>query len=147
VSYSEYFTFQGYNQIVKLHWLPFLAGIVFAIGCNRGLDTKEAVRQAVIDHLSSRSNLNVASMQVDVTSVSFRGAEADATVAFRPKGSAAGGSMTMSYKLEKKDSRWVVKGKSDAGGMPHGAMSGGATGEMPAGHPPVTGKEPPGATK
>ena len=132
---------------MKLHWFPFLAGIVFAIGCNRGLDTKEAVRQAVIDHLSSRSNLNVASMQIDVTSVSFRGAEADATVAFRPKDSGAGGSMTMSYKLEKKGNRWVVKGKTETGGAPHGAMSGGAAGEMPAGHPPVTGKEPPGAAK
>ena len=125
--------------------MPLLAGVVLLGACNRGLENKEAVRQAVIDHLSSRSNLNVGSMQVDVTAVTFRENEADATVSFQAKG-ATGGGMTMSYKLERKGNRWVVKGKSDTGGMPHGAMGGG---EMPSGHPPVGGQEPqqPGTKK
>jgi len=121
--------------------MPLLVGVLVLGACNRGLENKEAVRQAVIDHLSSRSNLNVASMQVDVTAVTFRENEADATVSFQAKGSTGGG-MTMSYKLERKGSRWVVKGKSDTGGMPHGAM-----GEMPGGHPPVTGQEQQPGTK
>jgi hypothetical protein len=110
------------------------------------------VRQGVIDYLTQRTDLNMKMMQVDVTSVSFRQDEADATVSFRPKGSAGGG-MQMRYTLERQDGRWVVKGKGHpgagqaphsqmpAGGMPgagqspHGAMPGGMPGGMPAGTP------------
>jgi len=60
-------------------------------------------------------------MQVDVTSVSFRQNEADATVSFRPKGGGAGAGMQMRYVLERRGNRWVVKSKSEAGGSPHGA--------------------------
>ena len=125
------------------------------------------MRQGVIDYLSQRTDLNMKMMQVDVTSVSFRQDEADATVSFRPKGSAGGG-MQMRYTLERQDGRWVVKGKGHpgagqephgkvpSGGMPgagqspHGAMPGGMPGaaagtpnpDLPPGHPAVN---PPGA--
>lgn len=137
-----------YNQDVKL--VALLVAALALAGCNRGVESKEAVRQAVIDHLSTRTNLNMASMNVDVTSVSFKGDEADATVAFSPKG--AGGSaqgMTMRYTLERKGNRWVVKGRADSGGH-GGGMGGGAMGGSPHGseppamppeHPPVKGGE------
>jgi hypothetical protein len=101
------------------------------------LDNKEAVRQAVIDYLAERSNLNVSSMNIEVTSVVFRGNEADATVSFQPKGGGAQG-MEMRYALEKEGNRWVVKGRG-AGHAGQG-MEGGMPGAMPPGHPPMTGE-------
>ena len=130
------------------------------VGCNKGnIDTKEAVRQGVIDYLASRQNLNVSSMNVEVTSVTFKENEADATVSFAPKGAGGGQPVSIPYTLERKGSRWVVKphaagGSPHGGGMPggmppggsmpsgenpHGAMppAGGETGTMPPGHPAV----------
>lgn len=129
-------------------------------GCNKkGPQNKEAVRQGVIDYLNSRTNLAMSSMNVDVTAVTFKDKEADATVAFSPKGSGgASQGMTMRYTLEWKNDRWVVKGKADSGhgGAMGGAMGGGMGGAMgganphgggtdlpamPPGHPPTKGAE------
>ncbi len=134
--------------------LPLLFASVLLLGCgSRGLQNEAAVRQGVIDYLSQRSDLNMKMMQVDVTSVSFRQDEADATVSFRPKG-AAGGGMQMRYTLERQGSRWVVKGKghSGAGQSPHGQMPGGGMpgagqsphGQMPGGGMPGAGQSPHG---
>ena len=116
--------------MVKL--VALFAAVLALAGCNRGgIETKEAVRQGVVDYIASRTNLNMASMNVDVTAVTFKGNEADATVSFAPKGSGAAQGMSMRYTLERQGKRWVVKGKSDKGG--HGAGMGGA---MPGGMPP-----------
>jgi hypothetical protein len=117
-----------------------LAG-VFA-GCNRGVQNEAAVRQGVIDYLSTKSDLNMSQMQVDVTSVTFRENEAVATIAFRPKGSATGG-MEMRYTLERQGSRWVVKGRGESqpGAAPHGQQPPGA-GSLPPGHPPAAAPPP-----
>ena len=48
----------------------------------------------------------------------FKGKEADATVSFRPKGSGPGSGLQMRYTLEQKSGKWVVKEKSQAGGVP-----------------------------
>jgi len=123
-----------------------IAGV---LGCNRGeIQNKEAVRQAVVDYLASRKGLNVNSMNVDVTSVSFQQDQADVTVSFSPKGQAAPGqNMSMRYSLERQGSHWVVKNRADSGGNPHGtgampAEPGSAAegGSMPPGHPPVAPK-------
>ena len=122
------------------------------VSCSRGIETKEAVRQGIIDHLSTRTGLDVSAMQIDVTSVSFRKDEADATVAFRAKGSnVQSAGMTMSYTLERKGNRWVVKGRRDASGSPHGAGGDMPMGKpadpnspLPPGHPP-TSPNPPGS--
>jgi hypothetical protein len=129
-------------------------GVLLA-GCgNRRIDNEAAVRQGVLDYLGQRPGLNLSTMQVDVTSVSFRENEADATVAFRPKGAPEGG-MQMRYTLERKGDRWVVKGRGrgQAGQAPHGAgqmppvgagaaappaAHGTAEGSaLPPGHPPL----------
>ncbi|MEK7754401.1 MAG: hypothetical protein AAB654_20920 [Acidobacteriota bacterium] len=107
-------------------------------------------------HLSTRAGLDLKSMQVDVSSVSFRQNEADAVVSFRPKGSTEpSAGMKMQYTLEKKGDRWVVKGKRESGMSPHGAGApggamppGGAAmppggAAMPPDHPP-SGTMPPG---
>jgi len=83
--------------------------------CNRGQDTKEAVRQAVIDHLAARQ-FNMPGLTVEVTSVQFNGAHADAVVSIAPKGAGAGAGMTMPYRLERQGGKWVVIGGS---GSPH----------------------------
>jgi hypothetical protein len=121
--------------------------ILLLCACGGNIHNAEAVRQGVIDHLSGRKNLelDLSSMDLQVTSVSFRENEADATVSFTPKGGAAA-AMSMRYTLERKGNHWVVKTKSEAGASPHGAGApegapGG--GQLPPGHPPV--QQPPPA--
>ncbi|MGD0014741.1 MAG: hypothetical protein ABSD56_09985 [Bryobacteraceae bacterium] len=148
---------------MNLRQLPLLAISLVLLGCSgsRSVQNEAAVRQGVIDYLSQRSDLNLPSMQVEVTSVSFRQNEADATVSFRPKGATAGMGMTMRYTLERQGNRWVVKGRGRgrSGAAPHGMgqmMPGGAgapaagtpAGQggsgLPPGHPPIGGQNPPG---
>jgi hypothetical protein len=140
---------------VTIRLVVLLFAGILLLGCgNREMQNESAVRQGVLDYLSRRSDLNLNSMQVDVTSVSFRQDEADAVVSFRPKGSGGSG-MQMRYTLERKGNQWVVKGKGRAqtGQAPHGMgqMPGGAGqmpgampqgSELPPGHPPV-GNPPP----
>jgi hypothetical protein len=141
-------------EVVTARHLPVLLAVALFAGCgSRGIQNEGAVRQGVIDYLSQRSDLSLNSMQVDVTSVSFRQDEADATVSFRPKG-AAGGGMQMRYTLQRKGDRWVVqgKGRAGAGQSPHGQMPAGMAGSaaatapasaLPPGHPAIG--NPPGA--
>lgn len=123
-----------------------LAAAALLIACGgAGERSREAVQQGVMDHLSTRSGLDVGSMDVKVTAVEFRGDEAEATVSFQAKGSsdpAAG--MQMNYALERKGNRWVVKGKSGGSGAhggettaPQGVSP--PAGELPPGHPPTGG--------
>ncbi len=117
---------------------------VWLAGCGGAPSDKEAVRQGIIDHLAGKAGLDVGSMDISVTTVSFSDGEAEATVAFQAKGSSDPASgMQMNYTLERKGNRWVVKGKSGAGDGTHGggmeSPHGGAPprGELPQGHPPV----------
>ncbi|MBZ5727246.1 MAG: hypothetical protein LAP87_19885 [Acidobacteriia bacterium] len=87
-------------------------------GCNRGVQSNEAVRQGVLDHLV-KAGFNVEGMDISITAVQFNGSQADATVNMKPKGNAAAG-MSMKYHLEQQGKQWVVKGRQDAGGAPHG---------------------------
>src|SRR5258708_5359655 len=128
--------------MVKRFWAALAAVLVMGAGaaCKRNIDNQEAVRQAVIDYLAKRSNLNVSAMNVDVTSVTFRSNEADAVVAITARGAAPGQPMSMRYTLERQGDHWAVKGKADAGGSPHGA---GAANPPRAVQPPATGEFPP----
>ncbi|MCP5111282.1 MAG: hypothetical protein GY953_10645 [bacterium] len=122
--------------MTKAAVVVLLAGLLLA-GCASDIQNKEAVRQGVIDHLSANAGLDLGSMDVEVTSVMFRENEADATVAFRPRGAAgAEAGLQMRYVLERSGGNWVVKSKAEAGGSPHGESPGG---EMPPGHPPMGG--------
>ena len=133
--------------MVKRIWAALAAILVMGAGsaCKRNIDNQEAVRQAVIDYLGKRSNLNMSAMNVDVTAVTFRSNEADAVVSITARGAAPGQPMSMRYTLERQGDHWTVKGKADAGGSPHGAGAanphGGAepppSGELPPDHPTV----------
>jgi len=115
-----------------------MAALALSAGCKKDIQTKEAVRQAVIDHISGRKglDLDLSRMVVDIASVNFRENEAEATVSFQPK-EGGGGGMSMKYTLERQGNQWRVKGKADAGGTPHGQTTPPAGGELPAGHPPL----------
>lgn len=120
-------------------------------GCQKDIQTKDAVRQGVMTYLTQNKNLSVSSMEIEVTQVTFRDKEADAVVMFKPKGGDAASGMSMKYTLEKVGSAWVVKKKADSGAhgatapmgsgampMPSGAMPMPSTsGALPAGHPPT----------
>jgi len=135
---------------------PLLICVVLA-GCHRNIGNEDAVKRGVMDYLSTRQGLNIASMDVSVTSMVFRQNEVYATVAFSPKGSNAAQPMTIAYTLEKKGDRWVVKPRAEAGN-PHGGMSasphgggmgvpevpGSPAGALPPGHPTAP---PPSAPK
>lgn len=134
--------------------LLLIGAIVFHLAsCGGNLNTKEAVRQGVIDHLSNRKklDLNLSTMDIDITSVNFRSNEADAMVAFKPKGSPNAG-MSMKYTLELKGNHWVVKDRPAGDANPHGGSGGGAgmnphgggapPQEMPPGHPTVPTPQP-----
>jgi hypothetical protein len=115
-----------------------LAALVLLAACSRRMDTSEAVRQGVMDYLATRSNLNIGAMNVDVTAVSFRQDEADATVSFTAKGTPAGKGMSIRYTLARQGGKWVVKDKPENGVNPHGAAGGAAgpaEGSLPPGHP------------
>ena len=126
---------------MKIAGATLILGGLLLCGCSQDIQNKEAVRQGIIEHLSSNTGLDLASMDVEVTSVMFREGEADATVAFRAKGSAEAAAMLqMQYTLEQQGGRWVVLKKAESGESPHGE-GGGA---MPPGHPPVEQPAPQG---
>jgi len=71
-------------------------------------------------------------------------------VAFTPKSAPGAAGMSMVYLLEQQGSKWVVTGRKQAGGAPHGGEMPGGTanphGAMPpAGMPNPHGAEPGGA--
>jgi hypothetical protein len=137
---------------VKRPLLAFaLLAIVGLAGCQKNIQTKDAVRQGVLTYLTQNKNLSVKSMDIEVTQVTFRDKEADAVVMFKPKGGDTASGMSMRYTLERQGSTWVVKKKADSGA--HGAtapmgsgsapMHSGAmpmpstSGTLPPGHPPT----------
>jgi hypothetical protein len=79
------------------------------------------VRQGIIDHLANRAGLNVKGMDVNVTNVDYKGTEADATVSITPKGGNPAQGMSMKYHLQQQGNQWVVTGRQDTPGFPHGA--------------------------
>jgi hypothetical protein len=118
-------------------WLAIAVLAAASAACNRGSYKEEAVRQAVIDYLSKRSNLNLSAMNVHVDSVTFRENDADAVVSFSARGATPGTPMSVHYTLVRQGDRWTVKNRAEGpGGMPHqGAAAPG--GQLPAGHPIV----------
>jgi hypothetical protein len=118
-------------------------------GCHSNMQNEDAVKRGVMDYLSTRQGLNVASMNVAVASMVFRQNEVDATVTFSPRDSGSAQPLSIHYLLERKGDRWVVKPRVDAGQSPHGMganphaggmpvpQGGRPTGALPPGHPAV----------
>ena len=109
--------------------------------CGDRLDTREKVQEAIMQRLQKSSGLDLKSLDVTTTSVTFDKNRAYATVAFHPKSDpSVNGGMSMKYTLEKRDGKWAVVGVGDSQG--HG-MAGhppaGDEQQLPPGHPAVDG--------
>jgi hypothetical protein len=127
--------------------VPVLLCLALA-GCHRNIQNEDAVKQGIMEYLSTRQGLNVASMNVSVAAMIFRQNEVDVTVTFTPKDSSgATQPMSIPYTLEKKADRWVVKPRAGGGQNPHGGMGanphGGGMG-VPEGADSPAGALPPG---
>jgi len=119
-------------------------------GCQKNIQNNEAVRQAVVKYVGTRG-LSVDAMDITISSVTFKDNEAEAMVAFTPKGGGTNNGMTMKYSLVRKGAEWEVVKKPNAGSghgnmaMPPSGMGGamppsgmgGSMPPMPADHPPM----------
>jgi hypothetical protein len=94
--------------------------------CNRGSQSKDAVRQGVLDYLAGKG-LNMGGMDVKITDVKFNGERAEASVSITAKGGPQGTGMSPVYLMEQKNGKWTVTGRKETGEPPHGA------GAMPPG--------------
>jgi hypothetical protein len=104
--------------------------LLFGLGsCAKDINNKEAVREAVLKRITSRGDLNMNSMDIEISNVSFQGKTAEATVAFKAKGSTEA-MMNVAYKLEREGDAWVVKSGGSSGGD---AGAGGHAGGSPGG--------------
>ncbi len=127
---------------------------VLLSGCGNRIQNKEKVQEAIINRLQSRSGLDLNSLDISTTSVTFNKNMAYATVAFHPKGDTSlNGGMTMKYTLEARDGKWVVlnvansQGHGPMGSSSMGMRSGSGNGAaLPPGHPPVDGAANPHAS-
>jgi hypothetical protein len=120
-----------------------LLATVVLTNCGNGMRSKEKVQQAIINRLQARSGLDVNSLDIATTSVSFEKDMAYATVAFHPKGDPSVNSgMVMKYTLEARDGKWVVV---DVNGSPgHRTMghTSASAQPLPPGHPPIDAGDP-----
>ena len=133
---------RSYNAVVTLRpIIPLLIALALS-ACNRAPESKEAVREGIIEHLNKNSGLDVKSMDVIIENVRFEGSRATAMVSFKPKSSPDAG-MSMNYTLERSGPKWVVQ-KAASGGHGGGMTAPPATdsGALPPGHPPVAPEAP-----
>ncbi len=116
-------------------WLG--VALLFSVACKSKPDDKEAIKAGVIKHLASVQGLNVPNMEVNVTRYSVTGNQATAQVEIRAKsGDNAGGTMNLSYSMEKRADEWVVlKGAPAGGTLQHPAPGEMPSGALPPGHP------------
>jgi len=124
---------------------PLIAVLLLAACGRKNIETKDAIRQAVVEYLAARqaqTGLDMSTMDVNVLAMTFERDTARATVEFRVKNSEAG--MQLNYTLDRKGDKWVVQARQDTG-QGHGVVqppgsSGDAptgTGQLPPGHPSV----------
>lgn len=137
--------------------------VLSASACSKQQNENDAIRAAIMQHLSGMKTLNLSAMEMDLRSVAINGNQAHAEVEFRPKsGAQPGAGMQVSYNLEERDGAWLVLKSQAAGGAiqhpdpgqnPHdqGVHPGGLPnfsdvlnpgggapqGSLPPGHPPI----------
>jgi hypothetical protein len=126
-----------------------IVNLLLAACARKNIENKEAIRQAVLDYLNSRqaqTGLDMSTMDVIVTAMTFERDTARATVDFRVKNGDAG--MQINYTLSRKGDQWVVEPKAQNSGghgvvLPPGGDTSGASsgssgaGQLPAGHPAI----------
>jgi hypothetical protein len=114
----------------------FVAASLLLVACSSRIQSKEKVQQAIIDRLQSRSGLDLKTLDVTTTSVTFDKNLAYATVAFHPKDDpTVNGGMTMKYTLEERSGHWVVLNVGDSQGHSTTGHASPGQQQLPPGHP------------
>ncbi len=125
-----------------------VVALLLAACARKNIENTGAVREAVIEYLTSRqaqTGLDMSTMDVNVTAANFARDTAQATVEFRVKNSDAG--MTLNYTLDRKGDKWVVQARQDSG-QGHGVVGGepgaipSGSGQLPPGHPAIPATPP-----
>ena len=117
-----------------------LAGTLLLCGCGKDMQSKDKVQAAILKRLETNSGLDLKTLDVTTTSVSFDKNIAHATVAFHPKGDPnLTGGMVMSYTLENRSGQWTVVKVGDSSGH---SVARRAPNDLPPGHPPVNSADP-----
>jgi hypothetical protein len=130
-------------SVVLRTQMAALAGIVILAGCGSNIKSKEKVQEAILQRLQTRSGLDLKSLDVTTTSVSFEKNLAFATVAFHPKGDTnVSSGMLMNYTLENRDGKWVVVKVGGSQGHAGMGQTDSRTDGLPPGHPPVDSTNP-----
>lgn len=76
---------------------------------------RDAIAQAIQQHLSNNKSINMAVMDMNLTDVSINGDQAQANAEFRVK--QGGASMLMTYFLERHAGGWIVLRNQPGGGQ------------------------------
>jgi hypothetical protein len=117
--------------------------LLLGTACDNGLKNKEKVQEAILTRLQAHSGLDLNSVDVNTTDVSFEKNRAFATVIFHAKSDPAVNSgMSMKYTLEARDGKWVVVNVADSQGHSMTGPSQPAGGQLPAGHPALDSTTP-----
>lgn len=108
--------------------------------CRRDDHNEQKVQQAILERLGTHSGLDLNTLDVSTTGITFDKNLAYATVSFHPKGdSNLASGMVMKYTLQDNDGKWVVVKVGDSQGRSltqgHGASADGT--RLPPGHPEV----------
>lgn len=75
----------------------------------------DAIRKAIEAHLAENKGINMAAMDMALTNVQVQGDKAQANAEFRVK--QGGGTMQMTYRLERHAGGWLVLQNTPAGGQ------------------------------
>ena len=94
-----------------------IALLALFAGCQKQESDADAIRSGINQHLASLKTINLSAMDMNVTSVSVQGNQAQAQVEFKPKtGAPNGAGMQVSYSLQKQNGQWIVQTTTPAGG-------------------------------
>jgi outer membrane murein-binding lipoprotein Lpp len=131
---------------IALFAAALLFTLLLAACARKNIETKDAIRQAVVEYLNARqaqTGLDMSIMDVNVMAMTFERDTARATVEFRVKNSEAG--MQLNYTLDRKGDKWVVQARQDSG-QGHGVVQppsgSGIPGQLPPGHPSIPPPQP-----
>ena len=120
--------------------LSVLLAVLSLAACGtKNIQTKEAVQEAVVQHLGTVSGLDVGKMDVEITQMAFQETNAEVGVSVTPKGMPRTGGMQLGYKLKREGDKWIVSGKRGGASGGHGGVAPPAASEgvIPPGHPPM----------
>jgi hypothetical protein len=103
----------------------FVIALILSLAAcaKKNIQTKEAAREAVVEHLGKVAGLDGSKMDVEITQMSFQESTAEVGVSIVPKGMSANEGMQMGYQLKREGDKWVVAGKR-GGGAGHGGAPG-----------------------